>query len=255
VHAYGEAIDVNPVQNPYVFNGVAQPVAGKAYIDRSDVRAGMAEVGGVLNDAFASVGWFWEDDGTHHRTTSTSPRPAVEKVLPLLARSRDRIVIAPLSSQSASALEHQRSAPACNAAADAVAGASKSGQLITVVSPTLRSQNATLEFLVRRGGCFRLADGPYPALVGLNGLSTHHHEGDNTTPIGLFGIQSTMYGVLPNPGVAYQYHHLVCGDWWDEQPSSALYNHFVHVPCGTKPDFGGGSEALWQTVPPTTTSR
>jgi len=88
-----------------------------------------------------------------------------------------------------------------------------------------------------------------PALVGLNGLSTHHHEGDNTTPIGLFGIQSTMYGVLPNPGVAYQYHHLVCGDWWDEQPSSALYNHFVHVPCGTKPDFGGGSEALWQTVP------
>jgi hypothetical protein len=59
VHAYGEAIDVNPVQNPYVFNGVAQPVAGKSYINRGDVRAGMAEVGGVLNDAFASVGWLW----------------------------------------------------------------------------------------------------------------------------------------------------------------------------------------------------
>ncbi len=59
VHAYGEAIDVNPVQNPYVFNGVAQPVAGAAYVDRRDVRPGMAEVGGVLNDAFASVGWFW----------------------------------------------------------------------------------------------------------------------------------------------------------------------------------------------------
>jgi hypothetical protein len=59
VHAYGEAIDVNPVQNPYVFNGVAQPVAGKAYVNRGDVRPGMAEVGGVLNDAFASVGWKW----------------------------------------------------------------------------------------------------------------------------------------------------------------------------------------------------
>ena len=59
IHAYGEAIDVNPVQNPYVFNGVAQPVAGKAYVNRGDVRAGMAEVGGVLNDAFASVGWLW----------------------------------------------------------------------------------------------------------------------------------------------------------------------------------------------------
>jgi hypothetical protein len=59
VHAYGEAIDINPVQNPYVFNGVAQPVAGKAYINRGDVRPGMAEVGGVLNKAFASVGWLW----------------------------------------------------------------------------------------------------------------------------------------------------------------------------------------------------
>jgi hypothetical protein len=59
VHAYGEAIDVNPVQNPYVFNGVAQPVNAKSYVNRRDVRPGMAEVGGVLNDAFASVGWLW----------------------------------------------------------------------------------------------------------------------------------------------------------------------------------------------------
>jgi hypothetical protein len=59
VHAYGEAIDVNPVQNPYVFNGIAQPVAGAAYMNRANVRPGMAELGGVLNDAFASVGWYW----------------------------------------------------------------------------------------------------------------------------------------------------------------------------------------------------
>ena len=59
MHAYGEAIDVNPVQNPYVFNGVAQPVDARSYINRSDVRPGMAEPRGVLNDAFASVGWFW----------------------------------------------------------------------------------------------------------------------------------------------------------------------------------------------------
>jgi hypothetical protein len=59
VHAYGEAIDVNPVQNPYVFNGVAQPLAGKAYLNRHNVRPGMAVVGGVLKSAFASVGWKW----------------------------------------------------------------------------------------------------------------------------------------------------------------------------------------------------
>lgn len=59
VHAYGEAIDVNPVQNPYVFNGVAQPVSGAAYVDRAIERPGMAEPDGILNQAFASVGWYW----------------------------------------------------------------------------------------------------------------------------------------------------------------------------------------------------
>jgi L,D-peptidoglycan transpeptidase YkuD (ErfK/YbiS/YcfS/YnhG family) len=158
-------------------------------------------------------------------------------------------VLAPVASHSVGAVERQRALSACSAVADGVTGAAKSGQLITVIAPTIRTETATLDFYVRSGGCFRLDAGPYAALVGLHGLSAHHVEGDDTTPIGLFGFQSTMYGVLSNPGVAYQYHRLVCGDWWDEQSTSALYNHFVHVPCGTKPDFGGGSEALWQTVP------
>jgi L,D-peptidoglycan transpeptidase YkuD (ErfK/YbiS/YcfS/YnhG family) len=157
--------------------------------------------------------------------------------------------VAPLFAHSAGALERSRLLPACSAVADGVSGASRSGQLITVIAPTTRSETATVDFYVREEGCFRLDAGPYSALVGLNGLSSHHVEGDDTTPVGLYGFQSTMYGVLANPGVAYQYHRLVCGDWWDEQSSSPLYNHFVHVACGTKPDFGGDSEALWQTVP------
>ena len=59
VHAYGEAIDVNTVQNPYLEGGTVMPAAGTAYVNRSDVRPGMAEVGGELNEAFASVGWLW----------------------------------------------------------------------------------------------------------------------------------------------------------------------------------------------------
>ena len=158
------------------------------------------------------------------------------------------VSIAPLSSRTAGGLDEPRLA-SCNAVADAISGASHAGQLITVTAPALRSRGATLEYFVRQGGCFRLAAGPYRALVGRNGLSAHHREGDDTTPLGLFGIQSTMYGVNANPGVDYHYHRLVCGDWWDEQSSSALYNHFVHVTCGARPAFGGGSEALWQTVP------
>jgi len=59
VHAYGEAIDVNDVQNPYVDGSTIIPPAGAAYLNRSDVRPGMAEPGGVLVNAFAAAGWFW----------------------------------------------------------------------------------------------------------------------------------------------------------------------------------------------------
>lgn len=59
VHAYGEAIDVNPVENPYLEGGQVQPTAGGAFLDRSDVRPGMAVPGGQLVEAFASVGWLW----------------------------------------------------------------------------------------------------------------------------------------------------------------------------------------------------
>jgi L,D-peptidoglycan transpeptidase YkuD (ErfK/YbiS/YcfS/YnhG family) len=156
-------------------------------------------------------------------------------------------VVVPLSSPGAGA--GQPRLATCSVIADHAAGTSTSHQLIMVVAPTIRSQTASLEFFVRQGACFRLADGPYPALLGRNGLSTHHHEGDGTTPIGLFGLQTTMYGVLPNPGVHYQYHRLVCGDWWDEQSTSAFYNHIVHVPCGTAPNFSGDSESLWQILP------
>jgi D-alanyl-D-alanine carboxypeptidase len=60
MHAYGLAIDVNTVQNPYLEPGFpVQPAAGAAYVDRSDIRPGMAYPGGILVSAFSSVGWGW----------------------------------------------------------------------------------------------------------------------------------------------------------------------------------------------------
>ena len=59
VHAYGEAVDVNDLQNPYIDGGVVIAPAGAAYTDRSDVRPGMAVWGGALVDACAAMGWQW----------------------------------------------------------------------------------------------------------------------------------------------------------------------------------------------------
>ena len=58
-HAYGEAIDVNTIENPYVQGTYVSPAAGRAYLDRSRYRKGMAVAHGVLVRAFASVGWLW----------------------------------------------------------------------------------------------------------------------------------------------------------------------------------------------------
>jgi hypothetical protein len=59
MHAYGEAIDVNDLQNPYQSGSTVIPPAGSAYLNRSEVRPGMAEPGGVLVNAFAAIGWQW----------------------------------------------------------------------------------------------------------------------------------------------------------------------------------------------------
>jgi hypothetical protein len=59
MHAYGEAIDVNDVENPYFEGARVIPPAGKAYVDRANVRPGMAVARGVLVRAFATVGWGW----------------------------------------------------------------------------------------------------------------------------------------------------------------------------------------------------
>jgi hypothetical protein len=58
-HAYGEAIDVNPFENPYVQGGVARPLGSAPFADRSRRRPGMAIPGGLLVEAFRAIGWSW----------------------------------------------------------------------------------------------------------------------------------------------------------------------------------------------------
>jgi hypothetical protein len=58
-HAYGEAIDVNPIENPYIAGGRVQPAAARAYLNRTRARRGMALEGNTLVRAFDAVGWGW----------------------------------------------------------------------------------------------------------------------------------------------------------------------------------------------------
>jgi L,D-peptidoglycan transpeptidase YkuD (ErfK/YbiS/YcfS/YnhG family) len=121
-------------------------------------------------------------------------------------------------------------------------------QLVTVRAAP-QATVGTLALWRRRGSCFRRIAGPWRAHLGATGLSTHKREGDDSTPTGTYRFGGTMYGIEPDPGVAFSYHRLTCGDWWDEDARSPAYNRFVHVACGVTPSFGGGSEALWRISP------
>lgn len=141
----------------------------------------------------------------------------------------------------------QPAATACPATlASELASTAGAAQLVTVAAPASGSTTASMDLWQRSGGCWSLVAGPWPARVGVTGVSDHHREGDGSTPAGLYRIGSVMYGIAANPGVRSAYHQLSCGDWWDEDPASATYNTFQQVACGAAPPFRGKSEALWQ---------
>jgi hypothetical protein len=59
-HAYGKAIDVNPLQNPYVYrDGHVFDPAAAPYVDRSRNDPGLIHAGDVVTQAFAAIGWGW----------------------------------------------------------------------------------------------------------------------------------------------------------------------------------------------------
>ena len=63
-HAYGRAIDINPVENPYVRPGSVEPPAGRRFVDvdrssGSSAAPGVISRGDVVLRAFTGRGWEW----------------------------------------------------------------------------------------------------------------------------------------------------------------------------------------------------
>jgi hypothetical protein len=59
IHSWGMAIDINPVENPYVRDDAVQPPASADFLDRDDVRPGMIVDGDAVVQAFAGTGFTW----------------------------------------------------------------------------------------------------------------------------------------------------------------------------------------------------
>ena len=58
-HSYGNAVDINPAQNPYVYGGVVYPAGSRTYLNRRVHRQGMHVSGTAVLDTMRAEGWSW----------------------------------------------------------------------------------------------------------------------------------------------------------------------------------------------------
>jgi hypothetical protein len=58
-HAYGRAIDINPLLNPWVRGAAVDPPEAERYGDRTLQVPGMIHDGDAVVEAFADIGWTW----------------------------------------------------------------------------------------------------------------------------------------------------------------------------------------------------
>lgn len=67
-HAFGLAIDINPIENPWVRTdrgGKFVPAAGAPFLDRTDLRTGMIVRPGPVTRIIDELGWEWGGDWRH----------------------------------------------------------------------------------------------------------------------------------------------------------------------------------------------
>ena len=90
MHAYGLAVDVNPVENPYVGCGQSRDPAAKPYFDRSRHRRGMVTPRAIARLPVDRLGLGRLLDRRTRRTTCTSRPPATDRSIGARAPARRR---------------------------------------------------------------------------------------------------------------------------------------------------------------------
>ena len=81
LHAYGLAIDINPMQNPCIQKGKILPASGKDFLDRSNIKAGMVEpvVKVFYKYGFTEWGGNWQEPIDYHHFQV--PRQQIEALI------------------------------------------------------------------------------------------------------------------------------------------------------------------------------
>jgi L,D-peptidoglycan transpeptidase YkuD (ErfK/YbiS/YcfS/YnhG family) len=115
-------------------------------------------------------------------------------------------------------------------------------QMVTVVAASYGATYARLTAYHRVRGRWLKVLGPWTARIGRRGMAPpgQKREGDQRTPAGSFAF-GFLFGAEPNPGVAFKYRRAHPYDFWDDDPSSPLYNEWVDARYG---DPGAAPEPM-----------
>ena len=109
-------------------------------------------------------------------------------------------------------------------------------RVLLVTSKTWTATSGTATLWQKTGGTWKAVRAGMLARVGRAGFSTHHHEGDGTTPAGVFVMRSA-FGSRANPGTGLPWRAIVPRSCWSGEPAD--YNRWVTRICTSR------DEDLW----------
>lgn len=123
-------------------------------------------------------------------------------------------------------------------------------QLIVAITPTWNSTRGELKLFERpRGGDWHAVAGPFPVLLGKNGLAwgiglaaqnepgLRKKERDGRAPAGVFEIGQVFgYEAHLPAGGDYPYHQVTDADIWSDDPRSPNYNRHIVIDPKNPPD-------------------
>jgi len=104
-------------------------------------------------------------------------------------------------------------------------------QILEVVASGKNTFEATVTAWTYTGNTWHKAFGPWPAVIGRNGLapSGEKREGDGRTPSGIYAI-GTAFGAAEKFDTGLAYQQTTDDDIWIDDSASIQYNRWVKLP-------------------------
>lgn len=104
---------------------------------------------------------------------------------------------------------------------------SNSKQAIIVTVADVSDKDGTITVFEKTGNKKWKQLWTYPCVVGILGVNANRHEGDLTTPEGIYGFLFE-FGSADNPGTKMEYRKTQPGDYWSALETQSEYNTWVH---------------------------